>query len=228
MDTLIEWGAPLDYVDEWGATLLHLAAASIHPRSSDIIKVQVPLPWAAASLASIAVNPQKLVNASWIAGSGISGDENEHGYFALDVNAPDLRGCTPLHYAAGCGDERVVAYVLSQGADPSAEDVEGKGALQWVHLLLLFSPGGMTGHTPMYYAESTGGEKCIKLIDQFVEFQKLNSLSKESSLLRAAGGGDSLELVPKDWDREFDPVSGYYFYIHKRTVSAHACGCRCL
>ncbi|CAE7650625.1 Psmd10, partial [Symbiodinium sp. KB8] len=166
---------------------------------------------------SIAVNPQKLVNASWVAGSGISGDENEHGYFALDVNAPDLRGCTPLHYAAGCGDERVVAYVLSQGADPSAEDVEGKGALQWVHLLLLFSPGGMTGHTPMYYAESTGGEKCIKLIDQFVEFQKLNSLSKESSLLRAAGGGDSLELVPKDWDREFDPVSGYYFYIHKRT-----------
>ena len=37
-----------------------------------------------------------------------------------DVNARDFAGYTPLHHAAGRGDNEMIRYLVSKGADPKA------------------------------------------------------------------------------------------------------------
>jgi uncharacterized protein len=39
------------------------------------------------------------------------------------VNVPNLDGRTPLHFAAGFNQQRMVDYLLQNGANPLAEDV---------------------------------------------------------------------------------------------------------
>lgn len=56
------------------------------------------------------------------------------------VNAPDETGITPLHCAARSGHERVVATLLSAGADQSVRDHQGFTAL---HI------AGTQGHMPL-------------------------------------------------------------------------------
>lgn len=42
-----------------------------------------------------------------------------------DACARDHRGCTPLHYAAGAGDEGAVKWLLANGAHADAADADG-------------------------------------------------------------------------------------------------------
>lgn len=42
-----------------------------------------------------------------------------------DVNARDARGYTPLHHAAARGDNEMILYLVSKGADPKAVSRDG-------------------------------------------------------------------------------------------------------
>jgi hypothetical protein len=44
----------------------------------------------------------------------------------MDVNMRDDRGLTPLHYAAARGDNEMIKYLVSKGADVKAVDRGGR------------------------------------------------------------------------------------------------------
>ena len=43
-----------------------------------------------------------------------------------DVNARDLNGYSPLHHAAARGDNELIEYLVSKGADPLAVSRKGQ------------------------------------------------------------------------------------------------------
>ena len=43
-----------------------------------------------------------------------------------DVNQRDNNGMTPLHHAASRGDNEMIRYLVSKGADPKAVSVRGQ------------------------------------------------------------------------------------------------------
>ena len=43
-----------------------------------------------------------------------------------DVNQRDNNGMTPLHHAASRGDNEMIQYLVSKGADPKAVSVRGQ------------------------------------------------------------------------------------------------------
>jgi ankyrin repeat protein len=61
------------------------------------------------------------VNAKTIAGL-------ETGAFMRDVRT---KGETPLHRAAAYADERIIAYLIDNGADKTVKDVNGNSPLSW-------------------------------------------------------------------------------------------------
>lgn len=50
----------------------------------------------------------------------------------IDLNAADNTGKTTLMYAAACGDNRIVNFLLKRGANAKAVDAEGKNALLYM------------------------------------------------------------------------------------------------
>jgi ankyrin repeat protein len=49
-----------------------------------------------------------------------------------DVNAQDLEGNTPLHYAAISGHESMIALLIQHGADSNIANSDGEFALEKV------------------------------------------------------------------------------------------------
>lgn len=54
----------------------------------------------------------------------------------LDINSKDKRLSTPLHWAAFIGAELALPYILANGADVDAQDIEG---LSPMHLAVIYS-----------------------------------------------------------------------------------------
>jgi len=48
-----------------------------------------------------------------------------------NVNAQDIDGNTPLHYAAKMSHERITGALMLAGADPHMKNNEGLSALAW-------------------------------------------------------------------------------------------------
>jgi ankyrin repeat protein len=60
----------------------------------------------------------------------------------IDLNAADKTGKTALMYAAACGDNRIVNFLLKRGADAKAVDTYGKNAL--LHMSEYWRPYGLS------------------------------------------------------------------------------------
>jgi uncharacterized protein len=43
-----------------------------------------------------------------------------------DVNTRDAQGMTPMHHAAARGDNEMILYLVSKGADPKAVSTNGR------------------------------------------------------------------------------------------------------
>jgi ankyrin repeat protein len=74
-----------------------------------------------------AVDPATLAPQDAVYEVAASGDVSSMGLlieaYPMLVNAPNLEGRTPLHFAAGNNQRRMVDYLLQNGANPWAEDV---------------------------------------------------------------------------------------------------------
>jgi ankyrin repeat protein len=101
-----------------------------------------------------------------------------------DPSAKDKDGNTPLHSAAGAGDNHTVALLLEQGADVSAKNIPGHSPLHWavgqfddeawvghldVALLVLekgvdISTKDNVGNTSMHFAAECGHYVMARLL----------------------------------------------------------------
>lgn len=140
---------------------------------------------------------QAVLDSTWIP---TPDDDEQEGRYGLKVEATDVRRCTALHYAAGSGDERACAFLLSRGVPVAVEDLDGRTAL--------------------FYAQAMGSEKAAKTIEQYQEFQRMHEVSGLAHLQRKVTGADgrTMQLLPRGFERILDPISGKYFYRNSTTV----------
>lgn len=93
------------------------------------------------------------------------------------VNSKDDRQCTPLHFAADQGQTEVARYLMAQGADIAARDVDGDTPLHWAAsagqqemIELLMTNGALVDArnngqaTPLVYAAMRGHEDAARLL----------------------------------------------------------------
>jgi ankyrin repeat protein len=123
INDLIELGANLDWINDQGNSVLHIA---VHNQKNDLVKLflkrgvdanikdtwnETPLHWA------VRHNDLPLIKILLKYGS--------------DINALDLVGRTPLIFAVHNNNIRLVRFLLDKGADPNIQDNDNWTALFW-------------------------------------------------------------------------------------------------
>jgi len=59
----------------------------------------------------------------------------QHIAAGADVNTKNIRGATPLHYAAANGHKKIAALILAKGASVNAKDVDGTTPLDYAKII---------------------------------------------------------------------------------------------
>ena len=59
----------------------------------------------------------------------------QHIAAGADVNTKNIRGATPLHYAAANGHKKTAALILANGASVNAKDVDGTTPLDYAKII---------------------------------------------------------------------------------------------
>lgn len=97
------------------------------------------------------------------------------------VRASNSNGSTPLHWAANCGSEQIVAMLLAAGADPTATDTSGK--------------------TPLDLAQRGGNEKVAVALLRAMPDPPPH---RDGVALQSGDGGDATVSAEEDGE-EIDP-----------------------
>ena len=123
INDLIELGANLDWINDQGNSVLHIA---VHNQKNDLVKLflkkgvdanirdtwnETPLHWA------VRHNDLHLIKILFKYGS--------------DVNVMDIVGRTPLIFAVHSNNIGLVRFLLKKGADPNIQDDDNWTALFW-------------------------------------------------------------------------------------------------
>lgn len=108
-----------------GALMLFVASACGGSRSDEVAgDAEAPIVKASTSEAGY---DKELYRAAERGNRTIVGERLRAG---ADLNAPNpVRGWTPLHAAAYNGHKKLVAYMLTNGANPNAQDADGNTPL---------------------------------------------------------------------------------------------------
>ncbi|KAK3291041.1 uncharacterized protein B0H64DRAFT_349835, partial [Chaetomium fimeti] len=116
---LIEGGADMNLADNGGRTAMAWAVCS---GDADLAKDDL---WDATNLKRRDNQGRTLLHLAVMSGSGVGKDFGDMFDFlvpAIDKNAKDRRGYTPLHLAAAKGHLSAVQWLLDRGADRHAEE----------------------------------------------------------------------------------------------------------
>ncbi|XP_023313709.1 ankyrin-1-like [Trichogramma pretiosum] len=92
---------------------------------------------------------------------------NEEIQQTVQVNARDMLGKAPLHYALGVGARSVVKLLLRRRADPNLADAEGLTPLHIndeIQQTVQVNARDMLGNAPLHYALGVGDRSVVKLL----------------------------------------------------------------
>ena len=107
----------------------------------------------------------------------------------LNLDAPDVRGCTPLHYAAAAGDMAALQWLLERGASAFSVDHEG--------------------YTPEVYATQAGAGELAAALQ--------NHAARQVVLTVETAAQNELVGAVDEVQRLVDPDSGCAYYMNMRT-----------
>jgi ankyrin repeat protein len=108
---------------------------------------------------------------------------------ALRIDAPDVRGCTPLHYAAAAGEMAALQWLLERGASPFQLDHEGYAA--------------------EVYATQAGAHALAEALQSHA--------ARTSTLGVETAAQDALVGATDELQRIVDETSGFAYYLNLRT-----------
>ena len=132
VEELLAWGATPFETDEWGASPLHLIMATASHDTvpiADRLEVRTVVHSFTLLLAPVGcrltLTHYRLGSLLKTLGCCVPQAAASACGSALEIDKQDIRGCTPLHYAAATGDMAALQWLLQRGASPFAVDHEG-------------------------------------------------------------------------------------------------------